>query len=146
LILDVNPPLAVIRELFIEYSETPGVDLCLKTFNEEMRTLPEPYHWFVAGMEGDTAAGCAALRRLDGEFAELKRLYVRPAFRGSGLARRMMLAAIAEARESGFQGLRLDTLPTMAPAIRLYQSLGFREIGHYGKQREPGLLYFELRY
>jgi putative acetyltransferase len=146
LILDVNPPLAVIRELFIEYSETPGVDLCLKTFNEEMRTLPEPYHWFVVGMEGCTPAGCGALRRLDNEYAELKRLYVRPAFRGSGLARQMMLAAIEEARDGGFQGLRLDTLPTMTAAIRLYRSLGFREIGHYGKEREPGLLYFEYRY
>jgi len=146
LILDTHPPLALVRELFIEYSETPGVDLCLKTFNREMQTLPEPYEWFVVGRDGETAAGCAALRRLDRDYAELKRLYVRPAFRGSGLARRIMEAAIEEARDRGYLGIRLDSLPTMDAAMQLYRSLGFREIFHYGEDREPGLLYFELKW
>jgi putative acetyltransferase len=146
LILDTNPPLSLVRELFIEYSETPGVDLCLKTFAREMETLPDPYVWFVVAMENGSPAGCGALRSLGDTFAELKRLYVRPAYRRSGIGRSMAQAAVDEARARGFRAIRLDTLGTMASAIALYRSMGFREIGHYGEPREAGLRYFELVY
>jgi putative acetyltransferase len=146
LILDTNPPISLVREIFIEYSETPGVNLHLATFDHELRTLPDPYQWIVVAMDEDHAAGCAALRPLDPGFAELKRLYVRPAYRGTGLGRRLVQAAIDEARRFGFQGVRLDTLTTMDAATALYRSLGFREIPHYGEKREDGLRYFELRY
>jgi putative acetyltransferase len=146
LILDTNPPISLVREIFIEYSKTPGVNLHLKKFDHELQTLPDPYLWLVVAMDEDHAAGCAALRPLDPVFAELKRLYVRPAYRGTGLGRRLAQAAIDAARGLGFQGVRLDTVTTMDSAIALYGSLGFREIPCYGQKPEDGLLYFELRY
>lgn len=144
MIFDTNPPVSLVREIFIEYSQVPGVDLQREVFERELKTLPLPYQMIILAMDGGHPAACVALRQLGGGFGELKRLYVRPAYRGEGLAKTLIRMVIDEARLSGFGGVRLDTLATMGPAIALYLSLGFREIPHYGEEREQGLRYLEI--
>lgn len=138
----------VVRALFAEYAAELPVDLAFQGFAEELATLPGAY----AGPGGvlllawvdDLAAGCVGLRPLAPGACELKRLYVRAAFRGRGLARRLTAAALAEARSRRYARILLDTLPGMIEAQRLYWALGFREIGPYRANPVPGAKYMEL--
>ncbi len=141
------------RNLFREYALMPGVAPCVEDFEREVVSLPGLYAppggrlllamQDSAGNSGE-AIGCVALRRFDQEACEMKRLYVRPAFRGQGAARELVKELIAVARSIGYQRMLLDTLPSMQEAHKLYGTLGFREISSYQKNPIPGALFFEL--
>lgn len=131
-----------VRVLLREYEAELGIDLCFQGFDSELRELPWEY---VAILVADDGSGCVALRALGDGAAELKRLYVRPHARGSGLGRALAEAAVARARALGFSAIRLDTLPTMATARALYGRLGFAEIEAYRHNPDPGTTFMELR-
>jgi putative acetyltransferase len=147
-VIERDPPAVEARALMREYAASLSFDLEFQGFEAELAGLPGPYAppdgaLFLARV-GDEPAGCAALRRLEGTTGELKRLYVRPAHRGFGLGRRLTEAAIAVARELGYELLRLDTTPEMSSAHELYRSLGFREIDAYRENPVEGARFLEL--
>lgn len=137
-----------IRVLFREYAELVSEALCFQGFDRELEELPGAYAppggalLLARGPAGD--AGCVALKRLDANTAEMKRLYVRDAYRGSGLGRRLAQLVIDQARNAGCRRLVLDTLPRLTAAIALYRSLGFRDCAPYLDAPTPGALCFEL--
>jgi len=141
--------IAQVRELFLEYAKSLGFSLCFQSFDQELAGLPGDYappagRLLLAEYEGQLA-GCVALHRLAPEICEIKRLYLRPAFRGKGLGRRLAEIIISEARGIGYQRLRLDTVePVMKDAVALYRMLGFREIAPYRANPIEGALYMEL--
>jgi putative acetyltransferase len=138
---------AAVRALLDEYAREIATDLCFQGFAQERDGLPGAYapprgRLLIAEHAGEIT-GCVALRPLEDGAAEMKRLYLRPAARGTGLGRRMALAVIAEAARAGYERLRLDTLPSMSAAIAMYRVLGFRETAPYRHNPVPGALFFE---
>jgi putative acetyltransferase len=133
--------IARVRALFAEYVRGVDEPRCFVDFQRELDSLPGEYRLFLAADDG----GCVALRLLSPDTAEMKRLYVRPAHRGTRLGRALAEAAIAAAREAGCARIVLDTLPQMREAHALYALLGFKTIGPYLREPTPGALCFELR-
>ncbi|MGE0718275.1 MAG: GNAT family N-acetyltransferase [Alphaproteobacteria bacterium] len=136
-----------IRALFRDYQEALGVSLDFQGFAAELAGLPGDYAPTAGGLliarDAGRAVGCIAMRRLDAETAEMKRLFVRPMAQGTGLGRRLAEAIMAAAAAAGYRRMRLDTLGHLAAAIALYQRMGFAEIAPYGKAQLPGMRFFE---
>lgn len=141
--------IAQARALFLEYAQSLGFSLCFQSFDQELASLPGEY----APPEGrlllatydNLLAGCVALHKLEPGICEMKRLYLRPSFRGKKIGRALAERAIAEAREIGYARMRLDTIATtMADAVALYRALGFREISPYRENPIASALYMEL--
>lgn len=137
-----------IKELFKEYAEMLGIDLGFQNYEEELKRLPGKYappggRLYIARC-GGMPAGCIALRPIDPERCEMKRLYVRPAFRKMGLGRTLAQKVIADARDIKYRHMLLDTLTTLADAVRLYRSLGFYETEPYYNNPFPETVYFRL--
>jgi putative acetyltransferase len=134
----------LVRTLFREYAASLDCDLSFQDFERELTELPDFYRVILlAELDGDVV-GCAAVREFASGIAELKRLYVRPPARGTGLGRALSVEAIERARRAGFASIRLDTLPEMTAATALYRGLGFHEIPPYRHNPIPGTRYFEL--
>ena len=142
-------PIAQARELFLEYASSLGFSLCFQSFDQELAGLPGDYappegRLLLAEYEGQLA-GCGALHKLEPAICEMKRLYLRPPFRGKGMGRAFAEHLIAEARQIGYRRMRLDTVePVMKDAVAMYRTLGFREIPPYRKNPIAGALYMEL--
>jgi ribosomal protein S18 acetylase RimI-like enzyme len=137
-----------VRELFLEYQSSVGVDLCFQGFAEELASLPgkyaRPAGRLLLAMNVASILGVVGLRPLSGTDCEMKRLYVRPQGRGSGLGRLLTNALLQEARLAGYSRVLLDTLPTMTGAQALYRSMGFKEIEAYCNNPIAGTLYMAL--
>jgi putative acetyltransferase len=141
--------LAQARELFLEYAQSLGFSLTFQNFDDELAGLPGEYapprgRLLLAESEGQLA-GCVALHPLQAEICEMKRLYLRPQFRGKGFGRVLAERIIEEARKIGYNYMRLDTVePVMKDAVAMYRRLGFREIAPYCTNPVAGAIYMEL--
>jgi len=139
--------MAEVRALFEEYAAELGIDFCFQGFRDELAALPGKYAapggcLLLARVDG-SLAGSVALRPLEEGVCEMKRMYVRPAFRGRGLGRALAERVLAEGREMGYQRMRLDTLARLTRAVALYRALGFVEIEPYYVNPVPGVVFLE---
>lgn len=141
---DIN----IIRELFLEYARSLDFDLCFQNFNQELKNLPGEYSspdglLFIAYWDGEPA-GCIALRKLEENICEMKRLYVKNIFRGKNIGKALTKELITEAIKLGYKKMRLDTVPSMKTAQKLYKSLGFYDIKPYRENPVEGAICMEL--
>jgi ribosomal protein S18 acetylase RimI-like enzyme len=140
--------LEFIRILFQEYAEGLGIDLQFQDFEKELQRLPDKYalddgRLYIAYVNNEIA-GCVGLRRFDDHRCELKRLYIRPAFRNQGLGQLLSLRIIEDARKIGYKQILLDTLSSMEGAMHLYKKLGFTQISAYYHNPIEEAVYFCL--
>jgi len=146
---DTPLDLDIIRTLFQEYWTSFGFTPCFQNFATELASLPGDYvppgGRLGIASANDQPAGCIALRRFDAERAEVKRLYVRPAFRGHGIGRALLDWIIAEARAAGYKEIVCDTMPVMSQALDMYARAGFERTGPYADPATPGAIYLRLK-
>jgi putative acetyltransferase len=140
--------LATIRALFLEYAASLEISLCFQNFEQELAALPgnyaPPAGRLLLGLRGDQAAGCVALRPLGEGVCEMKRLYVRPAWRHKGVGRALAIAITSAATDLGYRAMRLDSLASMKAAISLYRSLGFQAVPAYYANPSDQAVFMEL--
>ncbi len=136
------------KELVLEYSQSLEFDLGFQDFDAELEDFPRQYSpptgCLVLALSEDQPIGCVGVRYLEKTICEMKRLYVRPRFRGKQAGKALAQAAIKTGKALGYQRMRLDTVPSMESANRLYRSLGFVEIGPYRHNPIEGATYLEL--
>ena len=146
---DSSARIAHSRELFQEYAQSLGFSLCFQNFDKELAGLPGDYappegRLLLAEYDGQFA-GCVALHKLDPGTCEMKRLYLRPQFRGKGLGRALADRIIADARQIRYHRMRLDTVePVMKDAVAMYRKLGFKQVAPYRPNPIAGAMYMEL--
>ncbi|KAF0227321.1 MAG: hypothetical protein FD133_1293 [Erysipelotrichaceae bacterium] len=138
-----------VKTLFKEYHKMLGVDLCFQDFEEELLTLPGKYatpdgRLYVITLEGKLA-GCIGLRRYDETRCEMKRLFVRPQFRGLRLGQILAEKIIQDARDIGYEEMVLDTLSSLESAVFMYRKMGFEEVEPYYDNPLKDVLYFKLK-
>ena len=137
-----------VRRLFREYERFLDVDLCFQSFEEELAGLPGKYGppdgVLLMAMDGRQSAGCVALRKVEDRVCEMKRLYLRPQYRGRGLGRLLAERILSEATALGYSVMRLDTLDKLKAAMGLYEAMGFRRREPYYGNPLPGVVYWEL--
>ena len=141
--------IAQARELFLEYAQSLGFSLCFQSFDKELAELPGDYApprgCLLLARSDAELAGCVALHRLEDGICEMKRLYVRPQFRGKRLGLALVKEVVRQARQAGYKHMRLDTVePVMKDAVVMYRRFGFREIAPYRANPIAGALYMEL--
>jgi ribosomal protein S18 acetylase RimI-like enzyme len=136
------------RTLFIEYAKSLNFNLCFQDFETELKNLPGDYSppggEILLAYCNDKLAGCVALRKFGDKISEMKRMFVRPEFRGKKIGEILALKVIQDAVQSGYEKMRLDTIGTMKEAITLYEKLGFREIPPYRYNPVGDVKYMEL--
>jgi len=141
--------IALIRKLFMEYAESLDFDLDFQNFEEELQSLPgeyaSPKGRMILAMDQNDVAGCVAMRPLRPGICEMKRLYVKPQHRGRNIGRLLAVKIINEASKCGYERMRLDTVPSMQSAQKLYESMGFKQIPAYRHNPVPGTMYLELK-
>jgi putative acetyltransferase len=141
--------LGAVRDLFVEYAQSLGFSLCFQGFDQELAHLPGDYspprgRLLLARIDGQPA-GCVGLHAFKDDIGEIKRLYVKPEFRGHGLGRKLADTVIVEAKKIGYSALRLDSVEDkMRTAVAMYRAMGFREIAPYRENPIPSALYMEL--
>jgi putative acetyltransferase len=135
------------KQLFKEYAQSLGVDLCFQGFENELATIHEQYNQpsgaLLLVFDNDKPIACAGIRKIDHESAELKRMYVQDGYRGHGIGAKLLERCIKIAEELGYKKIRLDTLNTMQKAQALYRSFGFYEIPSYRFNPLEGTIYME---
>ncbi len=140
--------IAEIRALFAEYQQWLGADLSFQNFSEELDSLADLYappggRLLLARAPDGSPAGGVGMKGLEPGICEMKRLYVRPPWRGCGLGRRLAEAVVRAGRDAGYSHMRLDTLARLHEAVALYRSMGFREIPPYYDNPMDGVFYLE---
>ncbi len=146
---ETDDQVAEARGLFREYEAWLDLDLCFQGFEDELASLPGKYSGpegrLLLAYQNDELAGCIALRKLNEGICEMKRLFVRDGFKGQKIGVQLIERIIADAREIGYQKMRLDTYPTkMGKAVSLYDSHGFRSIEPYYDNPHTGVLLMEI--
>ncbi len=135
------------KQLFLEYAQSLGFSICFQGFEQELADIHlqygQPNGCLLLVKEGDGLAGCAGVRRWQGDIAELKRMYLQPHTRGRGMGRQLLETALEHARRLGYRSIRLDTLPDMQAAIALYREFGFTDIPAYRENPFEGTIYLE---
>ncbi|MBK8465455.1 MAG: GNAT family N-acetyltransferase [Chloracidobacterium sp.] len=144
-----NEHIGEARILFREYEAWLGLDLCFQGFEAELAQLPGKYALpdgrLLLAFQDEKLAGCIALRKLEEGICEMKRLFVRDEFRGYKIGVELIEWLIADAREIGYEKMRLDTYPTkMGKAVKLYESHGFQAIEPYYENPHDGVLFMEM--
>jgi len=136
--------LELVRTLFREYATELGVDLCFQGFEEELASLPGKYAPPTVALLLAGELGCVALRGVADGVCEMKRMFVRPSERGSGIGRGLAVAVVARGASLGYREMVLDTLERLQPAIELYGRLGFKEVKAYYMNPLPGVIYMRV--
>jgi len=140
--------LNAVRILFREYANSLVFDLSFQDFEKELESLPGRYAvpegCLLIAQNQDGIVGCVAVRKIDNGLCEMKRLFVRPEYRGTGIGRMLAMEIIQTAIRLGYSHMRLDTTPSMSTATSLYRSLGFYDTEPYCYNPVPGAVYLEL--